>query len=133
MLAVVDNDDVTLVHAVAFLPEGTYVIPYKDRFVSAMIQPGELWNGDSLTSSSLRTTVMRSINGPNSEQWESFPMTAEGTTGQAGKIVISSGRALSPAEDNSGSPIVLMSPDQVRGVMISGYGLARMINDRSGF
>lgn len=133
MLALVDKDDVTLVHTVVFLPKGTYVVPYKDRFGSTMIEPDDLWGGDSLTSSALRTTVTRSIQGTTSELWESLPITAEGTTGQQGKIVITTGRARSPAEANMGSPIVFVSPDQVRGVMISGYGLARMINDRSGF
>ncbi|MBW7896051.1 MAG: prepilin-type N-terminal cleavage/methylation domain-containing protein [Opitutaceae bacterium] len=133
MLAVVDKDDVTLVHVVAFLPDGTYVVPYKDRFGPAMIQSGDLWDGDSLASSALSATVTRSIQGVASELWESFPVTPEGTTGQQGKIVITTGRSLSPAEENTGYPIVLVSPDQVRGVMISGYGLARMINDRSGF
>ena len=133
MLALVDKDDVTRIHAVAFLPDGTYVVPYKDRFVPAMIQPGDVWDGDSLTSSALSATVTRSIQGAVPEIWESFPVTSEGTTGQPGKVVITTGRARSPAEADTGSPLVLVAPDQVRGVMLSGYGLARMINDRSGF
>lgn len=133
MLAVVDESDMTLVHTVIFLPEGIYVVPYTDRFSAAMIQAGDWWDRDSLTSSALRTTVTRSIQSTTSELWESFPVTPEGTTAQIGKIVIAPGRHRSPTEESGASPIVLMAPDQVRGVKISGYGLARVINDRSGF
>ena len=137
MLAVVDKADNTRVYSVAYLPVGAYVVPYQAHFSAAMIQEGDSWTtvgGASLTSSALSNVISCAVEGGNTEAWESYPIYAEGTSNQQGIIVVATGRERSPADAAAnGSPIVLVSPDQVRGVSVSFYGLARLINDRMGF
>ena len=137
MLAVVDRLDTTKVYSVAYLPAGNYVVPHQSRFSSSLIKDGTDWSttsGASLTSTALSATVSRSVESATSETWESFPLYVEGTSNQQGRIVIASGRELSPTEaGNAGAPIQLESPDQVRDMLMSYYGLARMINDKLGF
>lgn len=137
MLALVDRTDTTMVHSVAYLPAGNYVVPHQSHFSSSLTQSGDSWittTGASLTSSALSASVSRAIESVTTETWESFPLYVEGTSNQQGRIVIASGRERSPAEAAaSGSPILLESPDQVRGMLMSFYGLARMVNDRMGF
>jgi len=137
MLAVVNKADNTRVYSVTFLPPGAYVVPYQAHFSAAMIQEGDSWTtveGASLTSSALSNVISCAVEGENSEAWESYPIYAEGTSNQQGRIVVATGRERSPADAAAnGSPIMLVSPDQVRGVSVSFYGLARLINDRMGF
>jgi prepilin-type N-terminal cleavage/methylation domain-containing protein len=137
MLAVVDRLDAALVYSVAYLPAGVYVVPHQSHFSSSLIQRGDSWittTGFSLTSTALSATVSRAVDSGTTESWESFPLYTEGTSNQQGRIVIASGRERSPADAAAvGSPILLESPDQVRGMLMSYYGLARMINDRLGF
>lgn len=132
-IAVVENiTSGPVVVAVFELPRQVAVLPHRSRFVSEMRAAGEWvggYSGNALGSTFLGSTIALAIEGTAAENWEYRDVTPNGTVAGAGSIVIGAVR-MNPGGNY---PIVFESPDQVLGLTVSSYGLARVINDRLGF
>lgn len=124
----------------AYLPDGAYVVPGNFAFPAGLLATTDVaWtksDGSNLRSTALRNANLtsESIYGGTVEQWVSIPFAAAGTTGASGDIVIAAGRARPPGSYAGGeSPVELQHPDQVRGLTLSSYGVATLINSRTSF
>lgn len=130
----------------AYLPEGVYVVPGNFATIPAGLFPPTASDGTPLRwlkadGSNLRSTSLRAasvsaeqINSPVAEQWVNLPITATGTTGSSGDLILALGRQRPPGSFTTGeSPIELEHPEKVRGLTVSLYGVAAMINSLSSF
>ena len=125
-----------------YLPDGVYVVPGKfsttpgGLFATAANLTWTKSDGSALRSTALRSNQItaETINSTTPEQWVSFSITAAGTTAQAGDIILIIGRQRAPGSYAAGdSPVALENPEQVRGVTLSTYGVATLINNRASF
>jgi len=123
-----------------FLPDGVYVVPGNGAvptgFFGAMETAWTKPDGSLLRSTALRESnaVNEAIDGARVERWLAFPLSAMGTTASSGDLILAAGRPRSPAELAPGeSPVELVDPEQVRGLTISQYGVATLIDSRAGF
>jgi type II secretory pathway pseudopilin PulG len=118
----------------SYLPQECYIVPPASPAIdpAPAFEPSSGWT--SLTSSALGfNLVNRSLNSSDSsEDWRGIRFTPRGTTSDSGKIVIAVGRPGSPA-DTSTPKVTFVNPDNVRGVSVSVYGLARLVNENAGF
>jgi type II secretory pathway pseudopilin PulG len=124
----------------AFLPEGTYLMPGNFSLPAGLLAatdaPWTRSDGSALRSTALRISNLseESIEGGVVEQWLSIPFAAAGTTSASGDLVIAAGRPRAPGSYAAGgSPIELTHPEQVRGLTLSAYGVATLINSRTSF
>jgi len=121
--------------AVFELPKHAYVLPHRARFAEQMREPGNWVGGNS--GNALGSTrflnpggvISVAIVSPTAELWEYALVTVSGTMSGGGALIV----GLAERVDDGPFPIRFQSPEQVRGLMVSNYGLARMIDDRSGF
>jgi len=137
MLAIVEGiaTGTPQVVAVFELPKQAYVLPHRARFTDQMREPGNWVGGNS--GNALGSTrflnpggvITVAIASPTAERWEYALVTVSGTMSGGGALIV----GLAERVDDGPFPIRFQSPDQVRGLMVSSYGLARMINGRSGF
>ncbi|MSU70660.1 MAG: prepilin-type N-terminal cleavage/methylation domain-containing protein [Opitutaceae bacterium] len=105
------------------LPAGVYVLPPTSP-AGALSAPGVDWSG--LRSSALTT----STEFVDSLACYALSFTPRGTVSGGGDIVLATAVRLPPAAD---VPIQFAHADAVRGVSVSSYGIATLINDRGGF
>jgi prepilin-type N-terminal cleavage/methylation domain-containing protein len=120
------------------LPPSIYVLPHQNRTPGNLFGGAAAWtklDGSRLHSSCLsQTPLAKAIDGPVSESWVPINFAVQGTTGTSGFLVVATGRPLAPADYGAGdSPVVLQNQEAVRGLQLSGYGLAILIHDRTGF
>lgn len=122
------------------LADGVGVLPRLITSPSNLVAPGLNWTRPSdngaLRSSAFRTNQeeLLEIDGAIAERWAAVTFSASGTTGNAGDLVLGVLRRIPPTDVSAGqSPVQFVNPEQVRGVSLSGYGLAVLINERSGF
>lgn len=114
------------------LPEHVAVLPSRTRFTADMREPGDWvggYSGNGLGSTFLGSTISVAIADTATENWEYRDITPNGTVAGAGSIVVGTVRN----QPGGTYPIIFVSPEQVRGLTVSSYALARMINDRQGF
>lgn len=123
-----------------FLPDGVYVVPGNGAVPTGLFAAADVpWtkpDGSLLRSTALReqNVVNEAVNGPAVERWLAFPLSALGTTASAGDLILSAGQPRPPAQSAQGtSPVELISPEQVRGLAVSQYGVATLIDSRAGF
>lgn len=125
-----------------FLPDGVFVVPGNFTAIPAGLfavgspTPWTKSDGSALRSTALRQNQITSvtINSTGPEQWVSFTITANGTTGQGGDLIVASGRLRPPGSYLSGeSPVELDNPENVRGLTLSSYGVPALINSRTSF
>lgn len=125
----------------AYLPAGVFVLPGNSAVIPAGLFPSASGPWTKPDGSNLRSTALRSnniisemINGVNVEQWASISLAAAGTTASSGDLIVGSGRIRAPGSYGAGeSPVELVHPDQVRGLTLSTYGVATLINNRESF
>jgi prepilin-type N-terminal cleavage/methylation domain-containing protein len=126
----------------AFLPEGIYVVPGNFSTVPAGLfaantpTPWTKADGSALRSTALRSNQItpETINSPVTEQWVSFTLSASAGTAQSGDIILAVGHARPPGSYLTGeSPVELESPENVRGLTLSSYGVPALINARGSF
>jgi len=117
------------------LPKNAYVLPHRARFPEQLRESGN-WvggtSGNALGSTrflNVGGVISVAINSPSAELWEYALVTPSGTMSGGGALMV----GLAERVDDGPFPIRFYSPDQVRGVMVSNYGLARVINGRAGF
>jgi type II secretory pathway pseudopilin PulG len=124
----------------AYLPDGVFVIPGNVAIPTGLFASTDnAWtktDGSDLRSTTLRNnnSVTDAINGSTTELWLCLPIAATGTTSASGDLVLAAGRARPPGSFAPGeSPVELVNPEEVRGLTVSQYGVAMLINSRSSF
>ena len=126
----------------AFLPNGVYVVPGNFSTIPAGLfaantsTPWAKADGSALRSTALRSNqiISETINSPATEQWVSFTLSSSAGTAQSGDIVLAAGHVRPPGSYLAGeSPVELESPENVRGLTLSSYGVPALINARASF
>lgn len=123
-----------------FLPEGTALMPRDLTVPSNLVDPMKSWirpsDNTALRSSSLRATTELDlrINSTVSERWSAIAVSAAGTTGNNGDLVLGSITYRAPGSYSVGeSPVQFDDPQSVRGVSFGTYGVAVLVNGLHGF
>lgn len=133
LLAVVESvTTAPVLVAVYELPRQSAVLPNRSRFTDDMRAAGDWtggYSGNALGSTLLGATIAAEINGPVVENWEYREVTPNGTVAGAGSLIAGIVRP----NPGGAYPLLFVSPEQVRGLTVSSYALARTINDRQGF
>lgn len=122
------------------LADGVGVLPRLITSPSNLVAPGLNWTRPS-DNGALRSSAFRAaaeevleIDGLIGERWTAITIAAFGTTTNSGDLVLGALTRLPPTETTAGlSTVQFSNPEQVRGVSLSGYGLAVLVNERSGF
>lgn len=131
----------------AFLPEGTYVVPGTLAQATGLVGTPSAWRkvsapSEDLISDMLAQTDSLVLDGESMAQlWAGFVFTPNGTlapfgSGQAprGNLIVSLGAPNPPAVSATGlSPVTLQEPNAVRGLALSAYGIATLLNERNAF
>jgi type II secretory pathway pseudopilin PulG len=131
----------------AFLPDGVYLVPATLTLATNLVSSPTDWRkvsapAEDLISDMLAQTNSVTIQGDSTAQtWAGFVFTPNGTlapfgSGQAprGNLILALGAANSPGVVAAGnSPVTLREPNAVRGLALSAYGIATMLNDRNAF
>jgi prepilin-type N-terminal cleavage/methylation domain-containing protein len=122
----------------AALPDGIYVLPHQNRTPANLLPGGVNWikaDGTRLHSSCLfRAPIQQVVDSATAENWVEIAFSSQGTTATSGQLVLATGRLLPPGAFGPGeSPSALDSQETVRGLSVSGYGLAVLINERGSF
>lgn len=129
----------------AQLPEGVYVVP--PSLAGIVANPAD-WKRVSDPSADLASDVFENqaliyqMNGDPSEQpWFGVAFTPNSTLSALlsgpppkGTVVLAQGRIRTPGSYGEGQPPVeLFNPQNVRGIMLSAYGIPALLPDRSAF
>lgn len=118
------------------LPAGVFLLPQTSQMLPGLRRVPEEWTGASapLRSSALESSLfVFPYDGP-SEGWEYWGVTANGTNEtNPGDLIVALGQSRGANVPAGTSPIELQSPDAIRGLSLSSYGVLRLIDDRSGF
>ena len=124
----------------AFLPEGVFLLPGLSSLPTGLVANPAIWTRPSdnqvLRSSAFRTSVTDTAgSSAGAEAWLAFEVTGDGMPNSSnGAVVLALGSPKPPGTFAAGEPPVLLSsPDQVRGMSVSSYGVATLVSDRSGF
>ncbi len=121
------------------LPDGVAMLPSRPDAFAGLLAPGPAWTrGDG---AALRSTafgpggeVRAAVNTPDATRWLVLTFASAGTTLGSGDLVLGSVVARPVAEVAAGqAPVCFIDPAQVRGLSLSGYGLATLVNTREGF
>lgn len=124
----------------AYLPDGVFVVPGNVTIPAGLFTVANTpWT--KVDNSDLRSTALRSnnsvtdtINGTTTELWLCLPISATGTTAASGDFILAAGRLRAPGTYTLGeSPVELVNPEEVRGLTVSQYGVATLINSRTSF
>lgn len=121
------------------LPDGVAMLPRNPEAFAGLLAPGAAWtrgDGAALRSTAFRpgADVRVAVNSPDAADWSAVTFSSAGTTLGSGDLVLGS-VAVRPAAEHGASeaPVRFVHPDQVRGLSVSGYGLATLVNSREGF
>lgn len=121
------------------LPKGVYVMPSQNHLLTGLLEGDVLWkkiDGSTVLHSSALSgaTVTVQVNSATTETWEVLSYNYRGTSGTSGFVVLASGQLRTPGTYGAGeSPVRLVSPDAVRGLSISSYGMPTYLNGRAAF
>ena len=121
------------------LPDGVAMLPRNPEGFGGLLASGTAWTrgvGAGLRSTAFRpgAEVSVAVNSPITEKWAAITFSSAGTTLGSGDLVLGS-VVVRPAADRSAgeAPVRFIHPDQVRGLSVSGYGLATLVSSREGF
>jgi NAD(P)-dependent dehydrogenase (short-subunit alcohol dehydrogenase family) len=130
---------------IVFLPPATYVVP---ATLSGLVANAAEWKRVSAPDVDLTSdlftnqTVSYALEGDSAVQdWIGVAVTANATLAALdsgppprGSIVIAQGKLRTPGTYSDGQPPVeLISPQHVRGLVLSAYGVPALLNERSAF
>jgi prepilin-type N-terminal cleavage/methylation domain-containing protein len=123
-----------------FLPRGVYVVPGNFAALPSGLFSPEPWvRGDGrspLRSTALRANeiVAEAVESAGPEQWACITIAATGGTMQSGDLVLAAGGPRPAGSFAAGeAPVQLGRPELVRGVTLSVYGVAALVDDRMSF
>ncbi len=111
------------------LPTGVYVVP-KDTSPTTVFYYPNAAAFAALNSSALSANTTLSVNSSTAEPYAYFSITPLGTT-SSGNIVLSTARS-SPGAGNT-TTLTFDNANNVRGISISPYGIATLINESASF
>lgn len=112
-----------------YLPSGSFVVPPVTPDVGARFDSVSLWS--DYRSTAFRDPVDAAIESSGDQAWLRITFKSVGTT-SAGQIVVAAGNSR-PTTDEDPIPFEFSNVNAVRGVELSTYGQARLVNERSGF
>lgn len=121
------------------LPEGVAMLPRNPEAFASLLAPNVAWtrgDGAALRSTAFRpgTEVRATVNSPEAADWSAVTFSSAGTTMGSGDLVLGAIVIRPPSDRDAGqAPLRFVHPDQVRGLSLSGYGLATLVNSREGF
>ncbi len=121
------------------LPDGVAMLPRNPEAFAGLLAPDAAWtrgDGAALRSTAFRpgADVRVAVNSPDAADWSAVTFSSAGTTLGSGDLVLGSVAIRPAAERGAGeAPVRFVHPDQVRGLSVSGYGLATLVNSREGF
>lgn len=120
------------------LPDGVAILPYRARVPDGLYAVPADWtnpDGTPLGSSVLAAApLMVAADGVALAAWDFLSFVPAGTTSGSGLFVLSLVQPRPAGSVGAGeSPVQAASPESVRGVAVSVYGLPRLIDDRAGF
>jgi len=120
------------------LPEGVYVLPHRTRVRAGMFAVAAEWrtanNQETLGSSALSNAPMTfGYDTEGAQSWEWIAFTARGTIDGAGALIVAGGRGREPTAEATASPVEFVEAQNVRGLILSNYGVPRWSNDRTAF
>lgn len=107
----------------ATLPAGVYVLPVTTP-TGALAAPGVDWGGLRSSAFSAATEIV------GATPCLVLSFTPRGTVSGGGSIVLATAVRVAPG---GATPIQFAQPDAVRGVLVSSYGVATLVDDRTGF
>lgn len=127
------------------LPAGVALMPRDPTSISGLLSPTESWtrpsDGAALRSSAIRSniaafpdaevTFQYSTSAPG--RWAAIKFSSRGSTSNSGVLVLGNVRRLPSGTSPSTADIQFTSPDLVRGISVSSYGLPSYVDDRAGF
>lgn len=126
------------------LPAGCYVMPASLSAAAGLVENESAWKRRSAPTQSLasdlfagQTLVLQLPGEDRMQRWTGVAFTAQGTlaplhggTPPSGAWLLAAGNPRPPASSAAGeSPVRLVSPRQVRGVILSAYGVATLLSD----
>jgi Tfp pilus assembly protein FimT len=117
----------------AYLPAGTCVLPEQSNQLAALLAGPEGWtrsNGSLIDSSALATSAEpAAVPAFPTDTWTRVEFSPDGTPDPSGGLmVVATSRTTAPTES---VPVQLANPGEVRGLLLSRYGVAVWLNDRS--
>jgi prepilin-type N-terminal cleavage/methylation domain-containing protein len=121
------------------LPDGVAMLPRNPEAFAGLLAPGAAWtrgDGAALRSTAFRpgADVRAAVNSPDAADWAAITLSSAGTTMGSGDLVLGAVVIRPPSDRGAGQgPVRFVHPDQVRGLSLSGYGLATLVNSREGF
>lgn len=121
------------------LPDGVAMLPRNPEAFTGLLAPGVAWtreDGAALRSTAFRAgaDVRAAVNSPGAADWAAVTFSSAGTTMGSGDLVLGATVIRPPSDRGAGeAPVRFVHPDQVRGLSVSGYGLATLVNSREGF
>ncbi len=121
------------------LPDSVAMLPRNPEAFAGLLAPGVAWtrgDGAALRSTAFRAgaDVRAAVNSPDAADWSAVTFSSAGTTMGSGDLVLGSVIVRPPAERRAGeASLRFVHPDHVRGLSVSGYGLATLVNSRDGF
>lgn len=123
------------------LPGDVYVVPGNFALPAGLLAAsGGAWtrtDGSPLRSTALRSSMLvtEAVAGDGRlEQWVAVTFSPVGATAQSGDVVLALGRKRAPGSFAAGeSPVELVEVAQVRGLAVSTYGVAALIEGRASF
>jgi prepilin-type N-terminal cleavage/methylation domain-containing protein len=105
------------------LPAGVYLLPVTTP-TGALAAPGVDWGGLRSSAFAPATEAVNSV------PCLVFSFTSRGTVSGGGNIVLATAARV---PIGGAAPIQFVQPDAVRGVVVSSYGVATLVDDRTGF
>jgi prepilin-type N-terminal cleavage/methylation domain-containing protein len=130
----------------AALPAGTFIVPATITSPVGLVSDASRWRrstepGEELASGAfLNQTIVHALEGDvTARQWTGVCYTPQGTLARLGTvggpprglIVITTGVRRPPGSYATGASPVLLTPDLVRGLMLSAYGVPAWLNDQN--
>lgn len=125
-----------------YLPDGIYMLPGNFPTIPAgLFRTGETARWSKFDGGALRSTALRSdkfvtqaVNRVTAEKWVYISLAPSGTTMESGALVLATGVRRPPGDYAEGeSSIELRAPEMVRGLKLSAYGIATLIDGREDF
>lgn len=125
--------------SVVTLPAGVLILPHSSHVPVGLFADRSAWTktdgSGALLSSSLSQQASAAVQSATVETWDLVQFTPNNTMSTGtGNLVLATSRIRPPGSYAAGeSPVQAESPDRVRGIAISTYGVPALINGRSGF
>lgn len=134
-----DSDDWAETVAFVTLPEGVVVLPHASHVPVGLFADQAEWTktdgSGALLSTSLGQQTTAAVQSAEAELWDVVQFTPANTMSTVnGNLILATCRTRPPGTFGPGeSPVEAESPDRVRGIVVSRYGVLALVAGRDGF